>query len=200
MKASTKFFAILSILFFTCGLNAQLKLGVKAGLHSYDLPSSEPNTGFLGIKDADFGFHLGVFTKIQLANIYIEPSIVFNNIVAKYSVADSTINTMDDNFVNLDIPLMVGFKFLILDVHAGPVAHIRMSDYGEIFEFQGAKEQINKAFWGLQVGTSVYLGNNLCLEVRYEKNFDSGDIEFDLQEYKLIDKNSRMMASLGYSF
>lgn len=194
MQTTIKICSIVSILFMSCSVFSQIDFGIKAGFHSYDLPNTHMDSIGVQLNEADYGFHLGIVTRLKLLGLYIEPGIQFNNIIAKYSVADSTGQVTDNSYVNMDIPLMFGYKLLFLNLNFGPVAHIRLSDYSELLALNALSDKIKKAFWGFQVAAGVHLNQNIFLELRYEKNFK------DDQQLSLIDKNSRMLASIGYYF
>jgi len=199
MHSIIKIVAILSIFLLSNQVFGQIDLGVKLGLHSYDLPSNIDNNAQFKFSDADYGFHAGLEARLKLLCLNVNPAIIFNNITAKYTVVDTSFQTVEEGHVNVDFPLMVGFKVLMVNVFAGPVAHVRLSSYGDLLDFDTIKEGIGDAFLGLQIGTEIGLTEHLSLDLRYEKNF--GDqIMLATSNFKPIDENSRLLASLGYYF
>ena len=64
---------------------AQFELGLKTGISSTDLSpksiliNNDGNNMTLSIQEANYGFHFGLYTRITIANIFIEPSFLFNS-------------------------------------------------------------------------------------------------------------------------
>lgn len=187
-------------IFFTLNLSSQIAFGVKAGLHSYDLDISEVRSEELraGIQESSFGFHLGLYSRIKLGGLYVEPSAILNNISAKYQVAESD-ELIEEGSLILDIPVMVGFNILMVDIFAGPVAHLRFSGYDDLISLGEYDDNYSAAHFGLQLGAGVNLGK-LGFDLRYEKNFKDRDLGIvdTLREIKLVDSNSRILVSISY--
>lgn len=191
---------LVAALLFTISLNGQVKIGIKGGIHSYDFELSELDSSIAKINEATYGIHLGVFTKLQLGGLYVEPSIILNNISAKYSVSD-TDQEIDKTALNIDIPVVAGLSISIIDVFAGPVAHLRFTDYDDLIDAGTYDQKVSSAFFGVQFGAGIHF-DKLGIDLRYEKNFKDRDLGISeaIDELKLIDSNSRIIASLSYSF
>jgi len=185
--------------FITNG-QAQLKFGIKGGVHSYDLKLSDLDTSLAKINEATYGIHVGVFTRVALGGLYVEPSVILNNISAKYSVSDSG-QEIEKTAVNIDIPVVAGLSFSIVDVFAGPVAHIRFSDYDDLIDAGLYEEKAASAFFGAQLGVGINF-DKIAFDLRYEKNFKDKDLGITdaINALKLVDSNSRFIASFSYSF
>lgn len=199
MHSLVKIAAILSIFCFSNPIFAQIDLGVKIGLHSYDLPNNVNDNAQFKFSDADFGFHAGLEARLKLLGLNLKPAIIFNNIAANYTVVDTMFQSANEGHVNVDFPIMLGFKFLMVNIFAGPVAHVRLSSYGDLFDFEVVKEGVSDAFFGLQIGTEIGLNEHFSIDLRFEKNFGS-DITIGQTNFRPIDENSRLLASLGYYF
>jgi len=194
MKKSIMF----SILIVPILLFGQLDIGIKAGLHSYDLPTSNSNGA--NIKNANYGLHVGLVSKINLGGLFLEPSLLLNNVSAKYSVTESG-DEIEEGNLNIDLPVMLGLNIAILDVFAGPVAHLRFSGYDDLIRLGQYDENISSAFFGGQLGVGIKL-SKIGFDLRYEKNFKEKDLGIlgTIDELKLVDANSRIMLSAAYYF
>ena len=98
----------LFILFFTgigiSQVNAQiLSIGPKVGVSQGEVHVSD---GFRG-DESQMGYHVGVFARVNLAAIYLQPEFLYTNTGGSFKN-----NTFDYNsdFDRLDVPLMVGLK------------------------------------------------------------------------------------------
>lgn len=185
---------------FSISLFSQIDFGFRGGFHSYDLKVSElDSTGIgAGIKEASFGLHLGVFSRIGIGGIYLEPALILNNISAKYSVAESP-QELDEASLVLDVPVVLGFSLGIIDLFGGPVAHLRFSDYKDLVSAGAYEDNFDNAHFGLQFGGGVNLGS-WGVELRYEQNFKDNDLGLvdSFRDIKFVDANSRILASINY--
>lgn len=195
--------SVILLSFFTTTLSAQLEFGVIGGFHSYDFEVSEIDSVSgvrAGIADATFGLHLGVFTRIDLGGFYIEPAAILNNISAKYTVTE-TGEQVEESNLNVDFPVMLGFEIAILNIFAGPVAHLRFSDYSDLRRVGEYEDNYDKAHFGIQAGAGMDF-EKFGLDFRYEKNFNNNDLGVidTIKELKFVDTNSRIIASITYRF
>lgn len=188
-------------------LFSQVDFGLKFGVHSFELsdptdiifPNSE---GSIAFSDAKLGFQGGIFTKIQFANIFIEPRVMLNSTNVEYIINDpdgSIVDGIKDgSFTNLDIPVLLGFKLLFFDAIVGPVAHINLDSSSDLFDFPGYEERFSTANYGWRAGAGFSLGN-LTLGIEYEGNFSEfGDhINIGGQEFSFEDSPSRLLFNIG---
>lgn len=194
-------------------LDAQVKVGVKGGLSTFDLEPSnliildanDAEDFRLRVADAKFGLHLGIFVQAIAGNFFLQPELVFNSNTVDYSIEDiqgiDPAGIRDENFQYLDIPLMVGFRFGPLRLGGGPVGHVFLNSTSDLFDFQGYDQNFDRLTYGWQAGAGLDIWK-LHLDVRYEGNFSKfGDhILFFGNEYSFDTKPTRFIASIGVSF
>ncbi len=204
----------LSILIFlsllllrTEDVQAQFDFGVKLGIHSFDLDSPSdiifPNqSGSIAFKEAKLGFQGGIYTKITLGKIFLEPRMMLHSTKVDYTFdgenGSVTSNILEEEFTNLDIPFLIGIKPLFFDVYGGPVAHINISSTSDLIDFDDYDEMFSTANYGFRFGVGLNIGNiNVGLE--YEGNFSSfGDhINIGGQRFSFDDKPNRFLLNLG---
>jgi hypothetical protein len=188
-------------------------MGLKAGLSSTDLSPESiliqdgGNTTEISITEAKYGFHFGLYTRITIANIFIEPSFLFNSSTVDYSLEEQIFDTGiissigSETYNNLDIPLMIGMKIGFLRIQGGPVAHIFLNSASELFEPNGYSQKFNDATYGLQGGLGLDIWK-IRLDLNYETNLSKfgGDIEIGGNPYEFDQRPSRLIASIGLRF
>ncbi len=212
MKQSLKTFLCfgLATLLVLSGVmsQAQIKLGVKGGLCTYDLGVNEAimftydtDQFALNVQDARYGYHAGIVIQARIASFVIQPEILFNSNSVDYTFKEVTqstpSNVFTEKYQNLDFPLMVGLKAGPLRLMAGPVGHYFLSSTTEL-DFGDYKQVFDEFTFGWQAGIGLDL-LNLMLDVRYEGNFYTfGDhIVFANQSYAFDNSPARLVASLG---
>ena len=195
-------------------LGAQIHLGVLGGLSTQDIPrerlvilnQQDIDAFKLSVDNADYGIHFGFFLRGEIGNFYIEPSVIFNSNRMEYRVeeltGDDRITLLkNESYQFLDLPLIMGLKWGILRLGAGPVGHVFIDSNSELFDLDGYKQKFDQMTWGWQanVGLDIWF---LRLDLKYEGNFNnSGDhLEFFGHRYNFSQNPSRLIASIGISF
>ena len=156
--------------FFTLTpLFSQLSFGVKGGVNydSFgDLTATDVSLSSFEA-DAKVGFHLGVFTNIDLLTFYLRPELQF-------SKSESTITNNGRLALNkIEAPVLLGYKALgPLSVFVGPAFQYIVSEKGKNVTLGALKEKFTV---GLQLGTRLKLGR-LGIDVRFERGFTDNEI------------------------
>lgn len=161
-----KSFFVLFMLISTLSFS-QFEIGIKTGLSSTDLSpesiliNNGDNTTEISIAQANYGFHFGLYTRVCIANIFIEPSFLFNSNSVDYKLDEQIFDTgiissiKSETYNNLDIPLMVGMKLGFFRIQAGPVAHIFINSASELTAIDGYSQKFKDATYGLQGGIGL---------------------------------------------
>lgn len=190
---------------------SQFEMGLKLGVHSIDVVSDGISLGELdrleqniNIKDANYGFHFGAYTRIKLLGIYIEPGFMFNSSSVEYSIDEIGENGLvttlkNESYNNFDIPVMIGFKVAFLRLYGGPVAHLHIDSSSDLIDIRGYEARFRNANYGYQAGIGFTLFK-LNVDLQYEGNFTKfGDhITIDGTEFSFDDSASRVLLSLGF--
>lgn len=195
---------VITILFFSLnGLIAQV--GIKLGVHSFDLSSPKdiilPNEDVISFSDSKLGFQAGVYGRLDLSAIFIEPRIMLHSTKVEYSFNSSngslTNALRSESFTNLDIPIMVGTEILFFDVYLGPVAHFNLGSTSDLFDIAGYKTNFDTADFGWRGGLHFGLGQ-VGLDLEYEGNlFEFGKhINVDNESYTFENNPSRLILNL----
>jgi len=185
---------------------AQSQVGIKLGIHSFDLNSPKqlvfPDSTKVAFSEAKLGFQGGIYGKLDLTKIFLESRIMLNSTKVEYVVTgdEGLVDQLrSESFTNLDIPLLVGFDLAFLDLYLGPVAHIHLGSVSELADFDGYKSKFSTAEYGFRTGIGTELGNmNISLE--YEGNFSKfGDhITIAGEDFDFGNQASRLILNLGF--
>ena len=207
-----QFFALILCSFCLLPLSqAQIKFGLRGGISTTDLDANEllitNRDDFeslrLGIKEAKYGIHFGLFTRIHIKKFFIQPEVIFNTSEVSFESTElgQPSRILEERYNNLDIPLTMGFKFGPLRLQGGPVAHVLLNSKSDLFDIQGYDQTFDNMTIGYQIGGGFDIGKVL-LDFRYEGNFNNfGEhINFGDQSYAFDDKPGRLIFSLGYMF
>ncbi len=212
MKKLTFILAI--SLFLVQTSNAQMfQWGIKAGLginslKIADLTDIEDGSDVYDLVTGEnvMGYHVGFQTRINIAMIFIQPELYFNDGGAKIEEFrnDALEATYNVNFQRIDLPLLVGMKLGPARINLGPVGSyvvnesvsddVQNSDPDYTFFSQSMT-------WGFQAGLGLDL-SKISLDVRYEGSLSSlgDDVTIGGSSYVLDARPSQWTFSLGFWF
>lgn len=212
MKKLTFILAI--SLFLVQTSNAQMfQWGIKAGLginslKIADLTDIEDGSDVYDLVTGEnvMGYHVGFQTRINIAMIFIQPELYFNDGGAKIEEFrnDALEATYNVNFQRIDLPLLVGMKLGPARINLGPVGSyvvnesvsddVQDSDPDYTFFSQSMT-------WGFQAGLGLDL-SKISLDVRYEGSLSSlgDDVTIGGSSYVLDARPSQWTFSLGFWF
>lgn len=191
---------------------SQLNWGVKFGASTNNLAIDQSITTTGGgqilleqAKDASYGFHGGLFVRLSLLGIYIQPEILFATAENKISITDigqTTAEIRSQKFNKLDIPVLLGFKLGPLRINGGPAATIMLSSPKELFDTQNYESLYKSATFGYQAGIGVDILKKLTLDLRYEGNLNQfgNELTIGSQTFELDQRSSAISLSLGLIF
>ncbi len=191
---------------------SQIEFGAKLGIHSTELVSDGIKFDLndrklrLDYANSNYGTHFGLYSRVKLLGIYVEPSLLFNSTKTNYKLYDYTTtenlkDAFSETYYNLDIPVMVGFKASILRIFLGPVAHIHIANSSELTNISGYSAKFNSATYGFQTGIGVNLWK-LRFDLSYEGNFSKfgNHINIGSNQFAFDSSPSRIIGTLGYKF
>jgi len=210
------------VIIFSVNLNAQeFSWGPKLSVSSpslklmdvQDLGSGEEAIQLLEDTDPILGYQLGLFARISLLGIYIQPEVLLSNSKSEIQFSD----VMDENqelidvvgevkLNKLDVPVLIGKRFLkIFRLNAGPVFTLPL---GEDITFSGISdtyEDIETNYKSATVGAQFGAGLDLSIltvDLRYEMGLQSisdgitiGDTEFAADQ-----RLNQFLVSVGIKF
>lgn len=125
-------------LFFLCYLvlismysygQARVELGLKGGLNVTNLSSDADAT-----YSSRSGFHAGAYGLVKVANIGIQPELLYSQQGTEVDYAQFT-NSLEQDFTYLNIPVMLKFYLLGgLNLQAGPQFGLLLSVDGTTYD------------------------------------------------------------------
>jgi hypothetical protein len=205
------FFAIIMICVSAYTAQAQFKIGVKAGIGSYDLgtDSIKIQNGSLGnqvkiaVEDASYGYHFGLVAQINLGGFIIQPEVLYNSNSVDFKVTDgfSMDRIVKEKYQYLDIPILFGTKAGPLRLNVGPVGHVFLQNTSGFTDIEGYKEDFKSLTLGFQAGLGIDFWK-ILLDIRYEGNLTNfgSHITFDGNQYQFSERPRRLLASISFVF
>jgi len=196
--------------------NAQFSFGIKAGYNSsltFDNISSVSN-GDYDLEDVNSelanGFHAGIFSRVFIKNLYIQPELLYNMQKKDYqfSILDGAENLNVNKYVTfstVDIPLLLGYKLLDLKVvnlraFAGPKIRLNAGSqisYGNLTAGEVDREALKGEFKNANIGLEAGAGIDVfmfALDVRFNLINDIYQATWQTKP----DLNSNFVISLGW--
>jgi opacity protein-like surface antigen len=174
-----KLFSILLVVLISLPAISQIKFGLKAGLstNSISMDKAVSLTGQAGqytiqaLESADYGIHGGLFMRLTLLGIYVQPEVLFATSEYMYNVTSPGSVTpveVSQKLNKLSVPVMVGFKLGPLRLNAGPAASVSIGSPKELVNDADLKDIYSKASFGYQAGLGLDILKTLTFDVRYE--------------------------------
>ena len=166
------------------------------------------------LEDTDpvLGYQIGVFARISLLGIYVQPEILFSNTKSEISYAvlstEQSIETIvgEVKLNKIDIPVMFGKRFLkVFRINAGPVFTLPLSDNfslkGVDDAFEDVQTNYKSATVGAQIGAGVDL-SILTIDLRYEMGLQSISDGITIGETKFNpdQRLNQFLVSVGIKF
>jgi len=197
----------------------QIQFGIKGGIVSAsssldtkitDLPTTV-NYDELKMKaqDAKVGFQAGLFGRISLAALYVQPELLFTSTSSRVKVSqidaadEATVSTIkNQEFKKIDIPIMVGWKFGPARLQAGPVGSIMLDQKSALEAAYDYQEEFNGATWGYQVGVGLDLLNTLTLDAKYEGSLSKlgESVSIGDRDYAIDNRPNQFVVTVGLFF
>lgn len=192
---------------------SQVKFGLKAGLStsSLSMPSVKTITSGSGtyqveaLTQAKYGFHGGVFARVTLLGLFVQPELLFSNRTNEYNITDpaSAISVAKQTFNKIDIPVMLGVKLGPVRLNAGPAASLLINTPKDIIDDPDLKSNYSRMTFGYQAGLGVDVLNKLTIDLRFEgslKKYQNQIEALSGTKVNLDDRASAFLISLGLIF
>ncbi|HBC79597.1 MAG TPA: hypothetical protein DEO60_16190 [Bacteroidales bacterium] len=192
---------------------SQVKFGLKAGLSTTNLKMTDLKTLTSGeteyvvnaIKGANYGFHGGAFVRFSMLGFYVQPELIFASRTDEYSVTelDNPAVVVKQQFNQLDLPVMLGFKAGPVRLNAGPSARLLINSPKDLIDHPDYKTMYNSLTFGYQAGIGVDLLKRLTVDLRYEGSLQKYQTQIENvagDKFKLDDRPNAFLLSVGLMF
>jgi len=185
------------------------KFGIKAGAATTSVPEYNLTGGtsynIEALKDAAWGFHAGVFLRLTLLGIYLQPEVVFATNTYEYNVTVATAPAVlkKQTFNRLDVPVLLGFKLGPLRINAGPAASVQIGSPKALIDNPDFESLYKSATFGYQAGIGIDILKKLTLDARYGGSLSGkfGDaVTIGGQTFKLDQRQPSIILSVGLMF
>jgi hypothetical protein len=202
-----KLLLVLLVVFISLPSFSQIKFGIKAGAATTTVPTYDIATGtnnIKALKTAAWGFQGGLFLRLTLLGIYLEPEVVFATNSYDYTVTENAIDAVkSQTFNRLEIPVLLGFKLGPLRINAGPSASIQIGSPKALINDPDFVNMYKGATFGYQAGVGFDLFKKLAFDVRYGGSLSGkfGDaVTVGTQSFKLDSRQPSLILSVGLMF
>ncbi|MEM7101852.1 MAG: hypothetical protein AAF502_01900 [Bacteroidota bacterium] len=175
LRIVTMSLLVCSVLMISNEAIAQVKFGLKGGTSIKVAEAADIFDGNMNIQDATFGAHGGVFMRVNVVGIILQP--------------EATISTLK----NIDLPLLGGFKLGPVRGLAGPMLRFDLDRNAN--QPPGNQMSLGDSMLiGFQAGVGVDI-KKISLDMRYESNLSgiSNDPKFNSGPPQLL-------LSAGFAF
>lgn len=177
-----------------------VEFGVKAGMNASRFKISKTNF-FSEAGRARTGYHAGLFSRVYLMNMHVQPELVYNwNCYELESALAGNGTQARAKVQTLEMPVLAGFNLLFVRFQAGPVFNVmnKTSDVaGKRIQFG----EIMKPTVSYSAGVGIDL-MKLSFDVRYNGMFTKKELHAwdETQSYDFKANFGGWMFSLGYIF
>lgn len=186
---------------------SQINFGIKAGVNTFDVNDEVFNGDLqdftLTVREAQYGFHAGVFLRAKLGPLLLQPELIFNsdNVDYTFNQGGFAQTVVNQKYRALDLPVLAGFKLGPLRIQGGPVAHYQLESITDLTEEIRTEEFSEKVNLGWQIGGGFDI-KKITFDIRYEAN--DGKLGESLnvfgQSVQFAQNRNRVVASIGYKF
>ncbi len=148
-----------------------IKFGLKFGIQGQSATMKEVFTDLPGLySSGKLGYHFGAMARISLPVVYFQPELVYG--INRFSIQEGSQSSLSYNTRNLDVPVLVGTKFSIVRVFAGPVFNLltetKIKGAGAGNDFT---TRFRRSTVGFQLGAGVEIAKKLNIDIRYGGQF-----------------------------
>jgi hypothetical protein len=190
---------------------SQIKFGIKAGVstNTLSMPSLKNINGAYtvdALSQAEYGFHGGIFLRMTLLGIYLQPELLFSTRSNEYKITNlqSTASYISkQQFNKMDIPVLLGFKLGPIRLNAGPVGTLLLNSPKDLITDNNYKSMYSRMTIGYQAGLGFDLLKTLTFDIRYEGNLKKYQNQIENltgTKFNLDDRVNAFLFSVGLMF
>ena len=194
---------------------SQLEAGIKAGastmqyingdFQSLILQNESQQDYRISIEDVNFGYHVGLYSRLTVWKIFLQPEVVINSNSVNYKIEDLQVSSADqffkEQYTSLNVPLVMGLKFGWFNIQGGVSGHIPLIQVSELKNLDGysvTPESFTYSYLG-GIGIDIW---RFRFDLRYElsTNFFGEHINYKGNKFHFPSKADRLMVGIGYEF
>lgn len=209
-----RIYALVVISMLVLPLFSQINFGIKAGLNTTSITMEDLKTVTSGntsytlekLEGANYGFHGGIFLRLQISKLYLQPEVLFSTRTNEYNVTNvstTTLTMVKQNLSKVDVPVMLGLKFGPVRLNGGPVGSFIINTPSELIEDASLETIYNKMSIGYQAGLGLDILKKLTFDLRYEgslKKYQNQIENATGTTFNLDDRPNAFLFSVGLMF
>jgi hypothetical protein len=208
-----KLLAVILVTLIALPIFSQLKFGLKAGVSTNSISMKEvpiavqtgTNYAVQALTNAKYGFHGGLFVRLTILGVYIQPEVLFATSESVYSVKlnGTKLPDVTQKFNNLSIPVMIGAKLGPIRINLGPAASLAITTPKKLIDDPNLSTVYNKMSFGYQAGLGFDLFKKLTFDIRYEGSLQKYQTQIKNltgQKFSLDNRPNAFLLSLGLMF
>jgi hypothetical protein len=194
------------------GLQAQTKIGLKAGAGTYDvLPDSIGLTGagvddgVLKVYNVSPGYFAGLVAQFNRKGFIIQPEVIYHYHTTDFDVLlpgqTGSLQRAREKYQSVSTALMLGTKAGPLRLNLGPVGYYLLRNESQLVSSYAFDSATNHLVFGFQAGLGVDIWKVL-IDLRYESHFQRfGDhLIYAGNSVSFQDTAKRLVASVAFVF
>lgn len=207
---------VLQFILIQTYINGQLEAGLKIGISNIEYANpridsilfSTSGTPEFSIspEQINFGYHVGLYSRLLIWKIYLQPEILINSSSINYKIRDfsnpDSLLRRKEQYTTIDIPIILGLKMKWFNIHGGISGHL------PIFHVSEIKDVIPDYKYDVTNFTYSYLAGigfdfwRFRTDIRYElsTSFFGEHINYKGTSYHFPNKNNRILVGLAYKF
>jgi hypothetical protein len=187
---------------------SQLNFGIMAGVSTTsvamdNVPIPSSSYTIKDLKSSNFGFHAGVFLRLGIKKLYVQPELLLSTRSTKYSIMGLDTTSVTQVFTRLNVPVMLGFKFGPIRLNAGPSFNFLINSPKDLIKGDEYKS-INKSMtMGYQAGLGLDVLKKLTIDLRFEGSLKRYQNQIQTaagDKIALDDRPNTFLLSFGYKF
>lgn len=200
-----KLVVLLAVLVCYSTVHAQLfDFGLRGGISSTNVKVEDTDTWKEVDRESEFGYHVGIFARVNppLIPLYVQPEVLFSKTGGTVTLENATEGerNLEYNFNRVDVPVLVGLKFGLFRINAGPTFNIITNAERKVGpgDFEDIKDDYKNATVGYQAGVGVDLGP-LLVDLKYEGSLSKygENVTIVGQPFETDQRNRQLILSLG---
>jgi len=200
---------ILLVMVMSAPVYSQVGFGVKGGLSTTSLKMDDlklnTDTTINAIKGANFGYHAGIFLRLGMMGVYVQPELLFTSRTNEYRIEDleNPATIVKQQFNQLDLPVVLGFKAGPVRINAGPSARLLINSPKDLINDPDYKTMIKNFTFGYQAGLGFDIIKKITVDLRYEGSLHKYQTQIQKStgdKFKLDDRPNAFHLSIGFIF
>lgn len=170
--------------------------------NTLDLVEFDPARNDLEASSAGMGIHLGGFASGRVGPVFLRPELRLSSSSVDYTLNGASLQSAKERYFNLDIPLLIGFKYSDFSFVIGPSAHLYFFKTGSLEDLGNFDTGIKRFTYGYETGVA-YSYDRFEIGLRFHGNmsaFGDGIIDQDSgKKYYFSDMPDYLLLTLSYT-